>query len=367
MSAYISDQQLKQAKRVLYMSHLAIGDFVYQGVWLKALKRKYPHLTIDIWFDDCRSKPHSWAAGRNKTLSQWISAEGDFTKLYPIVSSLAEREQQIAQAKDLNYDIIVFVGKSRTEQFVKYARQISSTATIVATKSKPLSNPLAKWWHFNKIDDQISYDSIAKSNERITGLYADCFGQALGLTIDDLGGKQQLKIKYDQQYTDEAQQWLTALKENDNKKKMLFINHLSTATKKDYAWSQVVELINRLHQQHKNLVYIVNCPPDKFEQIAQLIGQEPSLANIAVSAYTATTNFYQLPALMALADYVVSVDTATSHLAACLDIPQVTLMANNTKLWQPVGDCLILEGNGKASQIQVSQVVSSVEKLINRK
>ncbi len=52
MSSLINHKQLTNASRLLYMTHLAIGDFLYQGVWLNALKAKYPHLTIDVWFDD---------------------------------------------------------------------------------------------------------------------------------------------------------------------------------------------------------------------------------------------------------------------------------------------------------------------------
>ena len=38
------------------MSHLALGDFVYHGALLKAIKQAYPNLEIDIWMDDCRDK-----------------------------------------------------------------------------------------------------------------------------------------------------------------------------------------------------------------------------------------------------------------------------------------------------------------------
>ena len=128
MSSLISHDQLVNARRLLYMTHLAIGDFIYQGVWLNALKEKYPHIAIDIWFDDCRRKPHSWAAGRNKTLGEWLETDGSFDTIYPIVSDLAERKAQIAAASSKGYDLIVFVGKNRSEQFAKIARQISSWA-----------------------------------------------------------------------------------------------------------------------------------------------------------------------------------------------------------------------------------------------
>lgn len=42
--------------KVLYMSHLALGDYIYQGAFLKALTESYPNIKLDIWIDDCRKK-----------------------------------------------------------------------------------------------------------------------------------------------------------------------------------------------------------------------------------------------------------------------------------------------------------------------
>jgi hypothetical protein len=35
--------------KVLYMSHLALGDYIYQGAFLKALTESYPNIKLDIW------------------------------------------------------------------------------------------------------------------------------------------------------------------------------------------------------------------------------------------------------------------------------------------------------------------------------
>jgi hypothetical protein len=42
--------------KVLYMSHLALGDYIYQGPFLKALADTYPNIKLDVWIDDCRKK-----------------------------------------------------------------------------------------------------------------------------------------------------------------------------------------------------------------------------------------------------------------------------------------------------------------------
>jgi len=344
------------------MTHLAIGDFIYQGVWLNALKSKYPHLAIDIWFDDCRRRPHSWAAGRNKTLGEWLQADGSFDNIFPIVANLAEREAQIRTASSNDYDLIVFVGKNRSEQFAKVARQISSTAVVVATKSKPYNNFLAKWWYFKRLDGQLSFDEYANRYKRITEIYANVFRKVFDLTAEDAGGRESLAIKYDPGYTARAKEFIASFGV-DSQRSFVFLNHLSTAARKDYPWDQLKEVILALNECFESLAFIVNSPPDKFGATSALIEKDEQLSALAIKAFTATDSFFELPAVMAECNITITVDTATSHLAASLGIPQVAIMADDVKLWQPPGDALILEGNGKASSITSAQVVEAFSQL----
>lgn len=363
MSSLISHNQLASARRLLYMTHLAIGDFIYQGVWLNALKKKYPHLTIDIWFDDCRRKPHSWAAGRNKTLGEWLETDGSFDTIYPIVSNLAERKAQIAAASGKDYDLVVFVGKNRSEQFAKIARQISSSAFIVATKSKPLNNPIAKLYYFHRLDGQLSFDEYSRKYGRITAIYAGIFGKIFGLTVENTGGRESLAMKFDPEYGRTARTFLQSFGPDSEQRSFVFLNHLSTASRKDYPWEQLTAVILALDERFENLAFIVNSPPDKFDETRAQIEGDAHLGSLAVKAFTATDSFFELPAVMAECDITISVDTATTHLAAALDKPQVAMMADDVKLWQPPGAGLILEGSGKVSSIPPSRVVDAFSEI----
>jgi ADP-heptose:LPS heptosyltransferase len=367
VSSLISHTQLQSAQRILYMTHLAIGDFVYQSVWLKALKAKYPHLVIDVWFDNCRSRPQSWATGRNKVLNEWIDALGIIDNTYPIVGNLAQRQGYIKQAQALNYDLIVFIGKNRSEQFAKIARKISPSAYVVASKSKPLSNPLAKWLYFKNIDAHFSYDDIAKRSKHITDLYSLCFERALGLTCDDLvDGKKQLVFNVDDVYQQQARILIEKLTQNDNNKLIVFVNHLSTADKRDYPFAQLKQVILGLEKKYQNLVYIFNCPPDKLNEVTTQVAEDSDLNRLAVTTFTAKQNFFQLPALIAESNIVISAETATAHLAVCMDKPQVTIMSNNLTLWQPKGDCIILTGSGQAKSITPQQIVDAFTQQLNQ-
>ncbi len=364
MTPLITHDRLAGAQRLLYMTHLAIGDFIYQGVWLHALKSKYPDLTIDIWFDDCRRRPHSWAAGRNKTLGQWLRADGIFDEIYPLASNVAERHAQILKAAARNHDLIVFIGKNRSEQFAKIARQISSTAFTVATKSKPWNNPLAKWWYFRRLDGQLSFDEYSRRLGRITAIYAGVFGKIFGLTAADVRGRDSLEIRYDAKYAAAAKDYISSF--GETRRSFVFINHLSTAARKDYPWDQVRDVIVAIRERYPNLAFVVNSPPDKYEETRAAIKADDSLSALPVKAFTARDSFFELPAVMAECDAIVTVDTATSHLAASLGKPQVVIMADEVKLWQPPGNSLILEGNGEARSIDPAQVVEAFSKQFPR-
>ncbi len=346
------------------MSHLAIGDFIYQGVWLQALKAKYPHLVIDIWFDDCRRKPHGWAAGRNVILSEWLTSTGAFDTLYPIVSDLGQRRAQIHSASGRDYDLIVFIGKNRSEQFAKVARQISGSAFVVAAKSKPLSNPIAKWWHFRGVDGQFSFDEYSAGCEHISRVYEMAFETVFGLTAEDTGGRKLVEIELGSEHSARAKEFIESIGRHGDKSACVFVNHLGTASRKHYPWHQLKEVILDLNERHDGLVFVVNSPPDRFDEIGRLIEGDEELKTLALKPFTATGSFFELPAVMSECDLVLTVDTATSHLAAALGKPQVTIMADGAKLWQPLGDGIVLEGSGKARSIAAAQIVESLDRLL---
>lgn len=364
MQPLISQQQLTSAKRILYMTHLALGDYVYQGVWLKALKQKYPNLTIDIWFDDCRKKPQPWATGRNKILTEWLCSEQTYGDVFPIVGSLAEREKQIASARENHYDLVVFIGKNRSEQYAKIAREIAPNAFIVAAKSKPLSNPIAKWKYFNQLDGNFSFDDAYRNSRHITDVYQLAFKQVFGLTIEDNEGLKQLPFKLSEEALANAKSRLFNLVGDTENKLKVFVNHLSTSNKKDYPFEQLEAFMFMVAERYTQVAFVINTPPEHYSTVQEQLKNSTQLNGLAVSACTASESFFEIPALMSLCDIVVGVDTATSHFAVSLSKPQVTVMPTSLPLWQPLGDTLILEGNGRASSITPEQLAMAFDQQV---
>ena len=69
LNTHTPELTLTNKSKILYMTHLALGDYVYQGAFLKALADAYSGLQIDVWIDDCRSNQKSWHSGRNSPIS----------------------------------------------------------------------------------------------------------------------------------------------------------------------------------------------------------------------------------------------------------------------------------------------------------
>jgi ADP-heptose:LPS heptosyltransferase len=172
-----------------------------------------------------------------------------------------------------------------------------------------------------------------------------------------------LALKYDPKYDITAKAFFDSFGDDGEQRSFVFLNHLTTAARKDYPWDQLREVVLALNQRFTNLAFVVNCPPDKFDETSALIKQDDQLRALALKAFTATDSFFELPAVMAECEITITVDTATSHLAAALDKPQVAIMADDVKLWQPPGNSLILEGNGRASSITPEQVVEAFNQL----
>ena len=349
------------------MTHLAIGDFVFQGVFLKALKRQYPNLQLDVWTDDCRSTAKDWHKGRNSTLAQWIDSLPFIDTLYPIAENEQAREQLINQARGKGYDVIVFIATQRTEKYADVANKISSGAIVVGSRSKRLHHPIAKWWHFRKLHGVFDIDRLAHAEDaHIFDIYEarfeTCFGP-IEIAEEDRFG---LKLSVPDMYRRRAHEQLTAWTAHaSSPSRFVLINPLSTSPKRDYLWPQVEQLIAKLHELDNQLGFIINTAPNAVEEFEQKIQSSQKLKSLMVSAYSAKDNFYQLPAMIEAVSFVITVETAIMHLASTLNSPQVVLMRKNASQWHPLNATHVLFATRHVSDISIDDVVSACKPLLS--
>ena len=348
------------------MTHLAIGDFTFQGVYLQALKHKYPHLNIDIWIDDCRESSKDWHKGRNNALGQWLESVEFIDNVYPIALNNSERTKLIESAKQRNYDLIVFIATQRSELYAKYAREISQKAVIVGSKSKRLSNWFKKVLYFRKLDGYFDLDRLEKgSNSHISQIYRrrfeKCFGH-LPLPDDSTGV---MPISLSESLLTQANQKLQSWLGNKTKDHppFVFINHLSTTPKRDYSWEKLISVIVRLNQQFPELNFVLNVPPNAYAKVQNELQAEERLSKISVFLFTAEEHFLQLPALIQACDYVISVETATMHLSAALNKKLIALMREKSKHWNPTLAETILYGDRHVNDIPVTDVVKAFKSM----
>ncbi len=349
-----------KGKKVLYMTHLAIGDYVYQRQYLRKLKQQYPNIEIDIWIDDCRVRHKKWHSARNNTLSQWLGSEPFINQIYPIVANASERQNLIDKAIDENYDLVFFVALNRCERYARIARVIAQSSLAVGTKSATIGNPLTRWWHFSRLDNFLTLQHT-QNYSHISDLYGQAFETCLGLDQDDSSRVDSIDIPHT--YKLAAVELLGEIAKH-KPGRSLFINHLSTSEKRDYSWPKLRELLISLNQCEDNLSFVINVPPVEFLSTQQKVLDDPKLKHLRALVFCADEHFLQLPALINACDIVISVETAVMHLADALGKKQVVLMRAMAEQWRPRYADHVLFGDNRVDQIAVQDIVSAVRTII---
>jgi ADP-heptose:LPS heptosyltransferase len=97
----------------------------------------------------------------------------------------------------------------------------------------------------------------------------------------------------------------------------------------------VAELIETMRAQPewRDACFIVNAVPQEVDNVKAMLGRRQL---DRTELFSANENFFQLPAMLAQCDLIVSVETAVMHLANAVGVPVVALMRQKTPEWAPV-------------------------------
>ncbi|WP_052813628.1 glycosyltransferase family 9 protein [Shewanella sp. cp20] len=363
----IPNERLAQAKRLLFMSPLALGDFLYIKTFLAALKQQQPHLEVDIWLDDNRNNQDSWRLSRSKIMQQWIAAEHAFSRSYGCSDSKAMQDQQVETAKTLGYDLVITHSGSKSEQFSALARRISPKGFIVTSLAKSKFAGLLDPWFFRHSDKTFKIDVAALGEQHhITDRYYQLLHSITGLTLDKSAFMPSLTIA--PEFAETVQTWLNEQFVDQPQGKLYFLNHLSTNKKRDWHQSQLFELIARLTELAPDSRFIVNSTPENYDALAKAIANEPRLVNSQVALFTVQDNFFELPAMIAAADMVITVETAIMHFATASQRPLIAMMRQKKPYWAPpeTASSKVLyasTGKGYVSDIGVDEVMATLAKM----
>ena len=141
--------------------------------------------------------------------------------------------------------------------------------------------------------------------------------------------------------------------------KVIFINHLSTCKKRDWKRAQLEELLLLLGKRFPQCLFILNAAPSDFEPLNYWANNNPKIKHLAIEAFTAKQNFFELPSLMSLCSLVISVETAIMHLASSLNIKQIALIRQSAKHWRPLNNSQVLKGKQRVDSIAPHEVFNA--------
>ncbi|GGZ92306.1 hypothetical protein GCM10007162_04630 [Ignatzschineria ureiclastica] len=328
---------VSKADKVLFIIHLAIGDFAYLQSAFKVFKKHYPSLKIDLFVVEsrCTEDRSKWPYLEKDVIYDWLEGCGLFNKIYRKNYAPHLFAESISEAKKENYSLIISFGDVHSEPTEKYAREMAGPDSIVAGLKLHIN-----WYRFKyqiykrnlwkNLD--ITFKSIPMTKGRhISDLFAFWFEQIGGYQMTE---EEKLPfIDIPQYWQDKATKKLSQLKHNASQQ-VIFINYLAKDPNRSWRLEQAIELIKKMQQlpKYADALYFLNTTPDHLSEISGAI-QMANLTNTI--PFSATDNFYELPAILGQSDLIISVETSIIHLANAVNTPLIALMRHKTPEWEP--------------------------------
>ncbi len=329
----LPESLLQHSDKILFILHLAIGDYTYMQNGFRALKERYPHLQIDLFIDERRrtSDSSKWPALANYSLYDWLKDSIYFNKIYSQTYSPDGYQEAVLSAQREQYPIVCALTTVSQHRYAELALKIAGKSGVtVATEKKPLFFQWNRKEIYQKIDYLIPAYRRA-SGFHISEQYAAWFNVIGDITLRkeerypfiDIPRKwQEWADYYVLNYTDREQ------------KQLIFINAFAKNSNRCWPLEHVVTLIQTLQEERgEECLFFINALPEDFAAIVETIGDEKLTG---VVPFSAQESFYQLPALLAKMDLIISVETAVMHLANAVNVPVLALMRRKNPEWRPI-------------------------------
>jgi len=321
----------KPGCKILFITHLAIGDFAYLHNFFQALAAARPQLELHIWVDELRrtANPKKWNSLKKYALYDWLAACPFFKKIYNQTYSPALNKKSIEEARAQNYAAVVSLATLRPYKYARLARQISPAGFVAGIKKPPTFFTLIHQSAYKKLDAAIP---VKRGIKHITEVYADWFERLFALHVPHPARFPRLDIPAD--WKTYAADYLRAW---DSGHPLVFINITAKTKKRCWPMANALSLIKAMQQQQdsrwKDAWFLLNAMPADFAATEATI----AAANLPrVRAYSASDNFFQLPAMLAECDLIISVETAVMHLANAVGVPVIALMRQKNPEWKPI-------------------------------
>jgi heptosyltransferase-3 len=333
---------LEKSDKILFVAHLALGDFTYLQNCFQAFAQAFPHIKIHLWVDERRRtrRASEWAHLKKYSLYDWLAECPYIEKVYNQTYSPALFKQSIREAQLQEYPVVVSLGVLERHKYAILARKISPRGFVVGQKKRVRPYDFPKRFIYRKLDAFIpAYTSAADGDQHISDIYAGWFTTLFGIEIPPAARFPFLHIP--EKWVCYAQQQFAAWGfspdggESAKVQKVVFLNAFSKSVERSWPLERVIDLIKALRMQNawRAAGFIVNVVPEELERARKLFAQQ-TLADVHL--FSAEENFFQLPAILTRCDLIVSVETAVMHLANAVHVPVIALMRQKNPEWAPI-------------------------------
>jgi ADP-heptose:LPS heptosyltransferase len=332
----IPSDLLKKSDKILFIAHLALGDYTYLQNCFQAFARAYPHLKLHLWVDEVRrtSDASQWPHLKKNVLYDWLDACDFIEKVYKQNYSPELFHASIQEAQQEHYPIVVSLGTLRPHFYADLAREISPDGFVLGLKKPHGLQGLIHWFSYRKLDASLDPDVADRASApHISDVHAEWFRQLAGVDIPPAGRIPFVHIP--EQFVEGAKARLREWGFDGRQGKLVFINPFAKTRKRCWPVERVAELITTMRGQPewRDACFIVNAVPQEVDNVKAMLARRQL---DRTELFSANENFFQLPAMLAQCDLIVSVETAVMHLANAVGVPVVALMRQKTPEWAPV-------------------------------
>lgn len=367
----VPEELLKKSDKILFVAHLALGDFTYLQNCFRAFANAYPHIKIHIWVDELRrtSDETQWEHLKRYSLYDWLEACPLFEKIYRHTYSPALFKASIKEARAKNYPIVVSLAGMRRHRYAHLVRTLSPHGFTVGQKKRVRFFDVYKHFLYRKLDRYIPAYQVTERHQsgelpfpHISRIYASWFETLFALTISDAARLPYVDIPefWLKQATQQLTSWGFA-----NGEKIVFLNGFSKSSERSWPLERVFALAAHMKSKPawRKANFIINVVPEVMEQARTFhvkSGTPP------IQLFSAEQHFFQLPAILSLCQLIISVETAVMHLANAVHVPVIALMRQNNPEWVPIDSTItkvITTSQRKAwvAEITVDQVLEGLE------
>jgi heptosyltransferase III len=361
---------LARADRILFVTHLAIGDFTYLQACLRAFARAWPHVRIHVWVDERRrtADPAAWPHLRGYALYDWLAACPWIDKVYDSTYSPAAFAHAVDEARAERYPVVASLAVVDCHRYARLARRISPRGFVVGL-TKPAERLLhvpSRWAAYRRLDAALPVYSAAEAAQRhISDIYAEWFARYFGVDVPPAARVPRLDIP--ERWVRSAHALFAAWGCTVGKP-VVFVNAYSTSPDRTWPLERVAALARSLRKRlaWRGVTVVVNVVPEALDEARRLFEGRPGADLAHVRLFCAEEHFFQLPAVMRLCSLVISVETAVIHLANAVGVPVVALMRRNHPEWAPIDRArstviMVPEPDDWVTRIGVDEVLAAVD------